>query len=390
MATTPNVVLRTHYYDLKSEGREFYSSNMDDDYLSYIDKGIKTTKVRDYVAYAGDDEKSSGIFSANGLLSKEEKKELREELRETKSTIWDYVISFEEKYGKENCYSWQKAKDLLAKTLPGYFKSIGLDPEKTVWYAGLHENTDNRHIHLSFFQKEPTAYDRKSKTRVYRRGKIPIAKINGLKVAIERHYLEPVEGVARVRKLMVEETKKSVTGSYTRDSESFKFLVRKLSEEIPLTGDLGYESANMDGCRSDIDAATDLVMENECIAPKWKEVLDEADERDRKMTLICCRQKIDPTPYLYRPVFVKDIKRRMGNALIKEIVAKRGVERRKAMGLHHPKARQRLHMLTALDMVLGAVAMSERVSQEAWDAFDEYEAKMRQFEREKEKEEEME
>ena len=390
MATTPNVVLRTHYYDLKSEGREFYSSNMDDDYLSYIDKGIKTTKVRDYVAYAGDGEKSSGIFSANGLLSKEEKKELREELHETKSTIWDYVISFEEKYGKENCYSWQKAKDLLAKTLPGYFKSIGLDPEKTVWYAGLHENTDNRHIHLSFFQKEPTAYDRKSKTRVYRRGKIPIAKINGLKVAIERHYLEPVEGVARVRKLMVEETRKSVTGSYTRDSESFKFLVRKLSEEIPLTGDLGYESANMDGCRSDIDAATDLVMENECIAPKWKEVLDEADERDRKMTLICCRQKIDPTPYLYRPVFVKDIKRRMGNALIKEIVAKRGVERRKAMGLHHPKARQRLHMLTALDMVLGAVAMSERVSQEAWDAFDEYEAKMRQFEREKEKEEEME
>jgi hypothetical protein len=297
MATTPNVVLRTHYYDLKSEGREFYSSNMDDDYLSYIDKGIKTTKVRDYVAYAGDGEKSSGIFSANGLLSKEEKKELREELRETKSTIWDYVISFEEKYGKENRYSWQKAKDLLAKTLPGYFKSIGLDPEKTMWYAGLHENTENRHIHLSFFQKEPTAYDRKSKTRVYRRGKIPIAKINGLKVAIER---------------------------------------------------------------------------------------------DRKMTLICCRQKIDPTPYLYRPVFVKDIKRRMGNALIKEIVAKRGVERRKAMGLHHPKARQRLHMLTALDMVLGAVAMSERVSQEAWDAFDEYEAKMRQFEREKEKEEEME
>jgi hypothetical protein len=390
MATTPNVVLRTHYYDLKSEGREFYSSNMDDDYLSYIDKGIKTTKVRDYVAYAGDGEKSSGIFSANGLLSKEEKKELREELHETKSTIWDYVISFEEKYGKENCYSWQKAKDLLAETLPGYFKSIGLDPEKTAWYAGLHENTDNRHIHLSFFQKEPTAYDRKSKTRVYRRGKIPIAKINGLKVAIERHYLEPVEGVARVRKLMVEETRKSVTGSYTRDSESFKFLVRKLSEEIPLTGDLGYESANMDGCRSDIDAATDLVMENECIAPKWKEVLDEADERDRKMTLICCRQKIDPTPYLYRPVFVKDIKRRMGNALIREIVAKRGVERRKAMGLHHPKARQRLHMLTALDMVLGAVAMSERVSQEAWDAFDEYEAKMRQFEREKEKEEEME
>jgi hypothetical protein len=48
---------------------------------------------------------------------------------------------------------------------------------------------------------------------------------------------------------MVEETKKSVTGSYTRDSDPSSSSSGSSIEEIPLTGDLGYESANMDGCR---------------------------------------------------------------------------------------------------------------------------------------------
>jgi hypothetical protein len=389
MATTPNVVVRMHYYDLKTAGRDFYSSGKADDYLSYIDKGIKTAGVRDYVDYAGDDEKSSGIFSAQGLLNKEEKKELRAELRATKSCIWDCVISFEEVYGKANCNNWIRAQELLEKTLPGFFKSAGLDPKKTVWYAGLHENTDNRHIHLSFFQQEPTAYDRKTKGRVFRRGKIPLEKINGFKASIEKHYLEPVEGAYRVRQVVIAEIDKAVTGSYTRDGRSFRRLVEKLYQEIPLTGDLGYESANMDACRDDIDAATDLVLENECVTPLWNKVLKEADERDVKTTEVLKAQHIDPAPYLYRPAFVKDMKRRMGNALIKELVAKRGEERRKALLLHHPKAKQRLHQRSALDLVLGAAAMSARVSQEAMDAFDEFEEKMRECEREKEEGQEL-
>ena len=83
------------------------------------------------------------------------------------------------------------------------------------------------------------------------------------------------------------------------------------------------------------------------------------------------------------------MKRRMGNALIKELVAKRGEERRKALLLHHPKAKQRLHQRSALDLVLGAAAMSARVSQEAMDAFDEFEDKMRECEREKEEGQEL-
>jgi hypothetical protein len=145
---TPNVLVRTHYYETGSKGRGFYSSSERNDYLDYVEKGIKVNREIDYLDYAGDGEKSSGVFTAEGIMPKAEMKELRKTLRETKSCIWDCVVSFEEGYGKRNVYDWIQAKDLLSKTLPAFFRSVGLDPDNVVWYAGLHTNTDNRHIHL--------------------------------------------------------------------------------------------------------------------------------------------------------------------------------------------------------------------------------------------------
>jgi hypothetical protein len=243
---TPNVLVRTHYYETGSEGRGFYSSSERNDYLDYVEKGIKLNREIDYLDYAGDGEKSSGIFTAEGIMPKAEMKELRKTLRETKSCIWDCVVSFEEGYGKRNVYDWIQAKDLLTKTLPAFFRSVGLDPDNVVWYAGLHTNTDNRHIHLSFFEREPRVYDRKAKAYRYRKGKLPMARVADLKMAIEKAYLSPVEGAKRVRRLMEEGARKAATGDICRDSHSERVLLRKLYEEIPLKGDLGYESENMD------------------------------------------------------------------------------------------------------------------------------------------------
>lgn len=43
----------------------------------------------------------------------------------------------------------------MQSELPKFFKSAGLNPDNIEWFAGLHENTDNRHIHLiSFVNKK--------------------------------------------------------------------------------------------------------------------------------------------------------------------------------------------------------------------------------------------
>ncbi len=371
MGNPPNVVAMLHYYEKGSQGRDFYSSDKKDDYVGYVDKGIRQTeeKPNEYLGYADNPEKSSGVFNAKGQISGPEKKALRKRLRETDSCIWDMVISFEEEYGKANCGTPEKARELLNKVLPPFFRSIGLNPEKTTWYAGLHQNTDNRHIHLSFFQDEPNFYDRKTKGKKYRRGKIPISKVNDLKMSIERHYLSPIQGVERMRQLLVEESRKAVSGSYSKDKDSLGRICQKLYEEIPKTGDLGYASKNMDGARSDVDAASDLILENSGIREPYRKLLLEAEKRNKEIRVICSAHHVDPEPYLYAPKFRKDMKRRMGNAIIKEIVKKRSDTEEACRSLHHPRAIQRTRQKTLMSLLNDVAYFTGKISRIAYEEY---------------------
>ena len=97
--STPNVVLRLRYYQpgdasldasnpnhvKKIRNRNYYSSNGgENDYLKYIDDGIKAGNGFDYMDYMTSHEQSSGVFGKDGLMSEEKKKEVRNLLRKTK------------------------------------------------------------------------------------------------------------------------------------------------------------------------------------------------------------------------------------------------------------------------------------------------------------------
>jgi hypothetical protein len=378
---TPNVLVRIKYYEAGSSDRSFYASGKKDDYVGYVDKGIKSDKTQDYMDYTGNPEKSSGVFSKNGILSAEDKKALRKELRETKSCIWDCVISFEEKYGKKNVYDWKQAYEILCKTLPSYFKSVGLDPDKTAWYAGLHTNTDNRHIHLSFFQREPTVYDKKAKAYRFRKGKMPMDKTARFKMAIEQRFLSPVEGMKRVRLLLVDEARKAVSDSVSANSHSTRILLRNLYESIPEQGDLGYESKNMDGCRETVDAITRIVLSDETLQKEYGAIDEQLKKRDEEIAKICTDQKIaNFEPFLYRPKFEKDLYRRMGNAIIRGVVKKRNDEKNAERRCHHPKSRQRNHLDHILSLMCNAAWITQEAEEEAIDEFVDYEETLKKAE----------
>ena len=154
LRATPNVLVRLKYYPSGggnagySGRRTFYASGGPDDYMKYVDRGITgdPITVRDYMNYVGDTEKSSGVFGKNGLLSKAQRAEIRKQLRTTGSVIWDMVISFETKYGDRYMRDTKTAQALLKARLNRFFKSAGLNPDNVVWFAGLHTNTDNRHL----------------------------------------------------------------------------------------------------------------------------------------------------------------------------------------------------------------------------------------------------
>ena len=103
--------------------RKFYSSNQTQDYLTYVNTGSKE-KI-DYVAYSGNDEKSCGVFGKNGLLTMNEKKKLRQQLRETKSVIWDCLLTFQPEFGQRYCNDFEQAHEMLKREMPRFLKDAG-------------------------------------------------------------------------------------------------------------------------------------------------------------------------------------------------------------------------------------------------------------------------
>ena len=61
----------------------------------------------------------------------------------------------ETEYGLNNVDSYEDALELVKSVLPKFFKALKLKEDNIIWFGRLHTNTDNRHIHISFFEKEP-------------------------------------------------------------------------------------------------------------------------------------------------------------------------------------------------------------------------------------------
>lgn len=306
----PNVIVRLRYYDKNAAKRSFYDGTQKDDYLGYVDKGIQSGEKIDYVDYMGDNEKSSGIFGKYGLLSKEDKKVLREKLRSTESCIWDAVISFTEKFGEKNLFNYGQAQALIEKTFPRFLKQAGMNPDNITWYAGLHTNTDNWHIHLSFFENESQRFNQQSKSLVYRFGKINMAAVNAFKVEIEKHFLSPVEGIKRVRKQLVDEARMTINQPYSGYSKAVKSLVKKLYGQIPYDGTIAYGSKNTASCRDTVDSITTCILKNVLSGENYRALSSRLSVKDGEIRNICESHKIgNPEKYLLADKFQADLYR---------------------------------------------------------------------------------
>ena len=78
---TDNIVLLCKYYKPKEKykpsqekeiaKREFLSCTASYNYVSYVDTGAIDNTPTDYTKYVGNNEKSCGVFSKDGLLTDE-------------------------------------------------------------------------------------------------------------------------------------------------------------------------------------------------------------------------------------------------------------------------------------------------------------------------------
>ena len=376
---TPNVVCMLKYYDMNSPRRAFYSSSDKDDYIGYIDKGIKSNKEIDYIDYAGDTLKSSGVFNQNGLLTKDEIKELRQRLRQHKGCIWDLVLSFEGEYGIKNCDDMNQAITMLNKVLPKFFKDAGFNYSNITWYAGLHTNTDNRHIHLSFFENEPQIYNRKNKEYRFHRGRLNLSASENMKAGIEAHFMSPVESIKRNRKILIDDARLSVES--LKNNKNMKYVIKALYNNIPYKGSLDYNSLNMLCVRDYVDSVINYVLECGTHNKLYEEIKNECYQRDITLKEELKNYRIDnPDSYMLLPKIEYDLKARMGNALIKEIVKARKDNDDKVKEIKHPKAQSNFKAESLIQLLSKTASLIKKCEDEEYRAFLEYENRMRKAE----------
>ena len=128
-----------------------------------IDTAIELKKIqRDISTYMGQRIGSTGLFNEFGDITTKEMKQIKKELNEIKTNVYECVISFTPEFSKENVDTKLQAYNLLKTVLPKYFKSKNMKNENVGWFAAYHTNTDNRHIHLIFYEKTPTNINSKN------------------------------------------------------------------------------------------------------------------------------------------------------------------------------------------------------------------------------------
>lgn len=351
------------------EERRFYSSNKDDDYLKYVNKG--SNEKLDYVEYSGNKEKSHGVFNEKGLMTSEMIKEMRTMLRNTDSPIWHGVISFTQEFGDTYCNTFEKAFELMKNELPKFFENAGLIPENIVWYAGLHENTDNKHIHLSFFEKEPLRNKQGHKEVCFSDGIIPIKAINRFKIRAEIRLLQITKEIQLARKTLTDEMKKDMKlGDYMKHINSLYF-------SLPHEHRMSYDSENIKPYKEQIDMVVNaIIMSNEDLQRKFNDFQSFIVKRDYEIKEAYKRINVDSKDKLLFDKCMDDIYRRLGNIVLRTIRDIRWEQRKVEYETTKRLALKRIEKNKRKIMLNRCLKLNELVNREIINAFQEYREKL--------------
>lgn len=351
------------------EARRFYSSGKDYDYVKYVSSGSKE-KI-DFVAYSGNNEKSHGIFNQNGHMNEQDIKELRANLRNTKSTIWHGVISFTEFFGNMNCDTYEKAYEMMKTQLPKFFIDAKLAPDNIVWFAGLHENTDNKHIHFSFFEKEPIRYRQSSRLKQFSLGFIRKEAINNFKIEIEKHFLNRRFDIVAHRQEIVKKTENYINfGAYMNKINKLIFI-------LPEKGRISYDSENMAQHRQIVDSIVHTIINsNKELKDKTDKFLTILSRRDNELLKAYSKIKVDCSDRLLCDKCVKDLYRRLGNVVIRAAIDIRSKQNKLNYETNNRLIKKYIEKRKRKILLNKCMQLNDLVNREIISAFAEYRDKL--------------
>ena len=222
---------KNHFYRCRNKDsniidymdRKNASDKLDDKEIEKIKSFIEDTNVtgKSIIGYAKNREGSTGIFSKDASDTPEN---LSEKLKKTGSIIWHSVLSFTPEVSSKFCSNKADAEKLIRATFPKFFKkNKSLDYDNIDWFGAYHTNTDNRHIHLVFWEKTPQNIDSYGNKNYATHGKIPVENFTIFKWSVEKYFHKNKLEFFSVR----DEVRQMVTSVAKNNKSFFNSLVEK-------------------------------------------------------------------------------------------------------------------------------------------------------------------
>lgn len=317
MKNSPGVIIKTKF---KESGKTKTSFNK---YLNYLDRAETKDSVNDfekYQDYMSNETKSTGLFTKHkDGLDEKEKNRFKEEFKDAQdrgSILWQDVISFDNKWLKENgilkdnFIDTKKIQEATRVAMNDVLKKEGM-ADSALWTAAIHFNTDNIHVHVATVQTK----DFKE------RGKRKQSSITSMKSKVVNSIMDRSKENEKLN-VFIREKVISKKQSDSLTSIKNRVVNRDMAKQFKkihsmLPEDKRMWNYNMNGIkevRPEIDKLTTMYLEKH-----FKEEFKDFKKNLEKEVQVHKRNYGNSAKSeRYRETKMQDLYTRMGNTILKE------------------------------------------------------------------------
>ena len=206
-------------------------------------------------------QKSTGVFNQDGILTKEQVKEMRKRAQTGEKNIWHGFISFN-KENSEKIDDPEKCIALMKQTFGQFFKDAGFNPDNMDLMCALHlDRPEHLHIHYVFWEKEPKVKNQRAAGYKYRaKGKIPLDAIDKMTERLNAYTID--DDLAKKRQKAMEELSNTVEGYDLAElNDLLRQKLKELADELPKDKPLWYASKEMKPYRIKIDTVAEWLID---------------------------------------------------------------------------------------------------------------------------------
>jgi len=225
----------------------------------------------------------SFIWDENGDVNPKQDLNLYKDIDQTGFT-WNLVVSFPPDFAMDNgLITKGDFFDLTKNFMPSLITDMGLKLDNTVWYAGLHRNTKNPHMHILLYEKKKTAST----------GFVPRFAVKNLKSNIGNYLIDNISfyqlrdkefssivGDISLKELNKVKNQKLFSDKYRKELNN-KLL--KLYDELPKKGRLQYNSRNIQIYKKDIDDVIKHILMHDSIKYNYANYLRLLDRHQKEL-----------------------------------------------------------------------------------------------------------